>query len=139
MLSVLEEEISRAPSSAEKLETFVRLELESFTAKHLPPGKEAAQFLGPETYRQFMEHTEPIERILRGIIEEGRRTGEFPHVDPDGTVPLVMGTIGAKRVPLATGTETVERATEQVTSFLLRALGAPAARAVRRHRKSSAV
>ena len=137
MLNVLEREIAEAGSSPEKLEAFVRLELESFTSKHLPPGKEAAQFLAPETYRQFMEHVEPVERILRDILEEGRATGAFPNVDPEGTLPLIMGSIGAKRVPLATGAESVDNATEQVTAFLLRALGASPTKAASKPRRSA--
>ncbi len=139
MLAVLEREVSQASSSAEKLETFVRLELESFTSKHLPPGREATQFLGPETYRELMEHLEPIERILREILDEGTASGELPNADADGTVPLVMGCIGAKRVPLATGAESVKDATEQVTAFLLRALGPTASKPRVRSRKPSRV
>jgi AcrR family transcriptional regulator len=135
-LANLERELAAARSCAEKLRRFVHLQLVEFTARHLPPGKEVAQILGPETYRRFMDHIEPVEKILRDILEEGVESREFAPLDPADTVPLVMACIGSERVPLATRAHGVEEATERVTSFLLRALGPAAPAAKTRKRKT---
>lgn len=128
-LGELERRIAGARSSAEKLRIFVESQLMEFRTRHLPPGKDAMQFLRPETYEKFMKHVEPLDTLLRQIIEEGVEKGEFAPIDPSETVPMVMACIGAERVPLSTGKDDVDDATERVTSFVLRALGAePSAR-----------
>lgn len=125
-MSILEEEISHAGSSAEQLRSFVHLQLVDFANRHLPPGQEVMQFLQPETYGRFMEHIEPVERILRGILEDGIASEEFgAGIDVDATVPMVMACIGAERGPVAARKHSVDEATERVTDFLLRALQAP--------------
>lgn len=116
----LKAELSRATTSAEKLWTFVRYQLDAFTTQHLPPGQEVIQFLGPDTYRRFMDHVAPLEAALREVISEGVEAGEFEHMD--AAVPMVLACIGSERVPLATGARDVDEATERVTEFLLRAL-----------------
>lgn len=123
-LSILHTDIASATTSTEKLRLFVRLQLVDFANRHLPPGQEVAQFLRPETYTRFMDHIEPLERMLRGILAEGARSGEFAEVDPATTVPMIMACIGAERAPLASRKHEIDEATERVTAFLLRALGA---------------
>jgi AcrR family transcriptional regulator len=112
--------------SVDKLRESVRLQLIAFTAAHLPPGREVAHFLGQETYTRFMQHVDPIETAVRQIIAEGIKRGEFADIPPQSVVPLIQGCIGAERVPLATGEHDLEEATDRVTNFLLRALGAAA-------------
>lgn len=129
-ISILEQEVAEAPSHSEKLRAFIRLQLVDFASRHLPPGQEVIQFLQPETYERFMQHIEPVERILRDILREGIEAGEFADIDPATTVPMVMACIGAERAPLASRTHTIEEASERVASFLLRAL-VPAASASR--------
>lgn len=133
-LADLEENLAVAKTSAEKLQIFVHSQLEEFRARHLPPGKEAMQFLRPETFQQFMHHIGPLEKVLRDVIEEGVSAGEFAHVDPDATLPMVMACIGAERVPLATGSDDVDEATQRVTDFVLRALGADTRKAQKRRK-----
>jgi AcrR family transcriptional regulator len=121
-IAILEQEVARASSCAEKLRSFVRAQLVDFANRHLPPGKEVIQFLQPETYGRFMQHIEPVERILRDILSEGASTGEFADLDPGATIPMMMACIGAERGPIASGARSVEEATDRVTDFLLRAL-----------------
>lgn len=127
----IEREVDAAPTSAEKLRIFIRLQLQDFASRHLPPGQEVIQFLKPETYGRFMQHIEPIERILRGILAHGAETGEFGRVDADQVVPLVIACIGSERGPLASGAHDVDDATQRVASFVLRALNAPASAAAK--------
>lgn len=139
-LETLERELGAAKSHAEKLRVFVRLQLEDFASRHLPPGQEVIQFLRPETYERFMQHIEPVEKILRDILSEGGADGEFADLDPEDAVPMIMACIGAERAPLASRAHDVEEATERVTSFLLRALERrpPARRAARSRTRSRA-
>jgi AcrR family transcriptional regulator len=124
--------IQEAGSSAEKLRVAVRLQLESFQTRHLPPGQEVMQLLRRDAYERFMQHIEPLEAAVRKIIEEGAERGEFdPGLDPAATVPMVLACVGAERVPLSTRQHDLDEATERVTSFLLRALGAGTKRAKR--------
>lgn len=138
-LSILEREIQEVPTCAEKLRIFVRLQLVDFANRHLPPGQEVVGFLRPETYGRFMEHLEPVERMLRGIIELGVSTGEFVTSDVAATIPMVMACIGAERGPVASRAHDVDEATERVTGFLLRALRPENASAPTRASKASSV
>ena len=121
-IAILEQEVAQASTCAEKLRSFVRAQLVDFANRHLPPGKEVIQFLQPETYGRFMQHIEPVERILRDILTEGAESGEFADLDPTTTIPMMMACIGAERGPISAGSRAVEGATERVTDFLLRAL-----------------
>lgn len=125
-IDALGRDVAAAPTCAQKLQLFVRQQLSDFETRHLPPGKEVMQFLGPDSYGRFMRHIEPLESIAREIVVAGVSSGEFAAIDPDEAVPLVMACIGSERVPLATGTHDVATATDRVTAFILRALGASA-------------
>lgn len=122
-LDAMHAKIEAAPTCAEKLRVAVRLQLESFTTRHLPPGQEVMQLLRRDSYERFMQHIEPLERAVRDIIQQGADSGEFGAVDASATVPLVLACIGAERAPLATGQHDLDEATERVTTFVLRALG----------------
>lgn len=123
----LERQVAEADTFAEKLEIFVRAQLEEFALRHLPPGMEAVHLLSPEVQGRLRKHIEPVERILRTILAEGADAGEFIRGNPDALVPMVMACIGTERVPLATRTHTIKDASERVCAFLLRALAPPAA------------
>ena len=131
-IEAMKRQIDEAPDSATKLRVFVRLQLADFASRHLPPGQEVIQFLKPETYGRFMQHIEPIERLLRGILAYGSETGEFGAVNHDDVVPLVMACVGSERGPLAAGAHDVEEATNRVTDFVLRALDADASAGTKR-------
>jgi AcrR family transcriptional regulator len=123
-MDALHEEVDQAPSAAEKLRVFVHSQLASFTDRHLPPGREVAHILGPEAHRRFQAHVEPLEKLGEQIIAHGVEAGEFTVEDPAATVAMVLGCIGAERGPLSNGEHHLDGATDSVTAFLLRALGA---------------
>ena len=136
-LEGLQEQLDEMDSQSEKLRAFVRLQLESFRARHLPPGQDVMQFLRPETYGRFREHVKPVEELLTRLLADGTSSGEFQAGDPQTMVPLVMACIGAERIPLAKGDHEVDEATERVSAFLLRALGSqPAKPKPKRARKT---
>lgn len=121
-MEALSEDIDRAKSASAKLVVFVRHQLSQFLTKHLPPGREVMHFLGPDTYRRFMDHIKPLEVMLSNIIEEGTAAGEFAKLPRESTVSLIMACIGAERGSLAIGVHEVTDATQRVTDFVLRAL-----------------
>lgn len=128
-IAMLEREVEAAKSCADKLRIFVHQQLVDFANRHLPPAQQVAHSLNPETYERFMRHIEPLEAILRAIVTTGLETGEFADADSAEAIPMIMACIGAERVPLATKQHDVSEATDRVTAFLLRALGAgPAAK-----------
>lgn len=133
-LEVLEKRLAELGSALEKLHEFVVVELESFEASHLPQGQEVVHFLGADVWQRFMEHVQPVEVMLREILEEGVDAGEFEDAPIDQTLPMVMACIGAERGPLAAGKATVDEATERVMSFLERALVTRNGRSRRRGR-----
>lgn len=124
-IAELESEVASAPTYADKLRVFIRMQFVGFATRHLPPGQEVAGVLPQQTFQRFMDHIEPLERIAREIVEEGARAGEFAGADADAAVPMIMACIGTERVPIATRAHDVDEATERVTPFLLRALGHP--------------
>lgn len=123
-MDAFSKKLSQAKSSRDKLELFIRLQLESFQERHLPPGQEAFSFLAPGTYAQFAKHLEPLEATLEQILAEGRDNKEFNCGEPKAVAPLVMSCIGAERVPVLSGQKKMKEALEQVTDFVLRAVGA---------------
>lgn len=121
----LEKALADQESCVDKLVVFVRIELDSFTKSHLPPGREVIHILGRDTFARFMAHIEPVEHLLHDLLDEGIASGEFdPGLDADETVPLIMATIGAERGPMANGKHDLDEATDRVSAFLLRAVGA---------------
>jgi AcrR family transcriptional regulator len=123
-MAALEGEVRGAETSAEQLRIFVKHQLQGFATRHLPPGQEVMRFLNPETFGRFMSHIEPLERIVSEIIKRGLENGEFKGTDAETAVPMVMACIGTKRGEVASDASTLDSATDQLTSFLLRALGA---------------
>lgn len=133
-IEVLHERLATMDSAIDKLHEFVVIELESFEESHLPQGQEIVHFLGPDVWQRFMAHIEPVEEILRDILQEGLDTGEFEAAELEQILPMVMACVGAERGPLAAGKASVEDATDRVMSFLERALVKKNGRAKRRSR-----
>lgn len=133
-IEVLHERLVTMDSAIDKLHEFVVIELESFEESHLPQGQEIVHFLGPDVWQRFMAHIEPVEEILRDILQEGLDTGEFEAAELEQILPMVMACVGAERGPLAAGKASVEDATDRVMSFLERALVKKNGRAKRRSR-----
>jgi len=121
-ITELEGEVAAEPKASEKLRIFVRHQLRGFASRHLPPGQEVMRFLNPETFERFMRHIEPLERIIRTIVDDGLASGEFSGTDSTDAVPMVMACIGTKRSEVASDPSTLDEATDQLTAFLLRAL-----------------
>ncbi|MFC5747480.1 TetR/AcrR family transcriptional regulator [Actinomadura rugatobispora] len=122
------EELHRALEPAttptERIVVYVRRQLADFAACPQPAGPELATLLGPDGYRRMQAHVEPLGRILAGIIADGVATGEFAPCDPAATAHLLHACLGAERHPLGQGSRDLEETTGNVTTFVLRGLGA---------------
>ncbi|MFF0768181.1 TetR/AcrR family transcriptional regulator [Nonomuraea wenchangensis] len=121
-----ERELPAGASPADRLRAFVRLQLEGLLAHPHPGAADLGAALGPDAYQQLAEHVAPMQRVLAGILESGAAAGDFRVVDVAATARMILAVIGAERVPLISGSVTVEAAAALVSEFVLRALGSPA-------------
>lgn len=111
-------------SRFERLRTYIALQFTDFATRPPPPGRELAAVLAPDVYERFLRHIEPVERIVRDIVAEGVARGEFLELDPDDTALLIVGCVGAERVPLGAGRHDPASTVDRVVAFVGRALGA---------------
>jgi AcrR family transcriptional regulator len=119
-----EQALPEGASPADRLRVFVRLQLDGLLAHPHPGAADLSAALGPAAYQRLAEHVAPMQRILSYILDSGAASGEFHVLDVAATARMIMALIGAERVPLISGAVTVDRATELVSAFVLRALGA---------------
>lgn len=118
-----ERELPGDASPADRLRAFVRLQLAGLLAHPHPGAADLSATLGPDAYQQLADHVAPMQRILVDILQSGVTSGEFQAADVAATARMILAVIGAERVPLISGTVTVEAAESLVSGFVLRALG----------------
>lgn len=123
-LATLAEAFDGVTSAFERLRIYIELQFADFASRPPPPGRELGAILAPDVYDRFLGHIEPAERIVRDLIAEGVAAGEFLDLDPDDTALLIIGCVGAERVPLGAGRHDPGQTVERVVSFVGRALGA---------------
>ncbi|HEY8526947.1 MAG TPA: TetR/AcrR family transcriptional regulator [Acidimicrobiales bacterium] len=122
-LAVLEEAFEGVTSAFARLRRYVELQFADFASRPPPPGRELGAILAPDVYERFLNHIEPVERIVRDLVAEGVANGEFIELDPDDTALLIMGCIGAERVPLGARRHDRDESVDRVVGFIGRALG----------------
>ncbi|MFF4614884.1 TetR/AcrR family transcriptional regulator [Nonomuraea jabiensis] len=118
-----EQELPGGAPPADRLRAFVRLQLAGLLAHPHPGAADLSAALGPDAYQQLAEHVAPMQRILAEILESGVESGDFRVLDVQATARMILAVVGAERVPLISGSVTVERAGELVSEFVLRAIG----------------
>ncbi|MDX3110675.1 TetR/AcrR family transcriptional regulator [Nonomuraea angiospora] len=118
-----EQELPGGASPADRLRAFVRLQLAGLLAHPHPGAADLGAALGPDAYQQLAEHVAPMQRILVEILESGVESGDFRVLDVQATARMILAVVGAERVPLISGSVTVDRAGELVSEFVLRAIG----------------
>ncbi|MER5999588.1 TetR/AcrR family transcriptional regulator [Nonomuraea sp. NPDC051941] len=118
-----EQELPGGASPADRLRAFVRLQLTGLVAHPHPGAADLSAALGPDAYQQLAEHVAPMQRILVEILESGVESGDFRVLDVQATARMILAVVGAERVPLISGSVTVDRAGELVSEFVLRAIG----------------
>lgn len=118
----LRAELAATTDPVDKLAVFVRLQLRTLAAYHLPPGSTLASALAPASYRRVAAHADPITEQLSAALAEGVRSGRLPEQDPDIVVPMIMAALGARQV-VDVPPEQLEDAIDAAVSFVLRAVG----------------
>jgi AcrR family transcriptional regulator len=125
-LATLADAFDGVTSAFGRLRIYIELQFADFASRPPPPGRELAAVLAPDVYERFLGHIEPAERIVRGLVAEGVVAGEFIDLDPDDTALLIMGCVGAERLPLGAGRHDPAQTVERVVAFIGRALGVSA-------------
>lgn len=113
-----------ATTAVERVALYVRMQLTDFAEHPQPAGHELATLLGPEAYQRMHAHVQPLAGLLTDIVADGVTTGEFTVADPARAAALAHACLGAERHALGKGSHDLTETIEQVTSFVLRGLGA---------------
>jgi len=116
--------LAEADGAVERLQVYVRRQLEYFATHHLPPGGALRDVLSQDAFARIFEHARTLDEILRDILAEGAVEGSLPTeiVDDPETVPLVMSCVSARRGIAAD--DDLETTIEATVRFVLRAVGA---------------
>ncbi|GAA4915621.1 TetR/AcrR family transcriptional regulator [Streptomonospora salina] len=123
-------ELPDSAGAAQRLESFVRLQVEALAEHPHPAAAELGASLGPAAYQALADHVAPMQRLLTGILRQGVADGEFAAAPVEPVARLVLAMLGAQRVPLLHGETTAADAARLVSDFTLRALSPAAAGAV---------
>ncbi|GAB3495466.1 TetR/AcrR family transcriptional regulator [Nocardiopsis coralliicola] len=116
-------EVLAESGAAQRLDSFIRFQLEAMADHPHPAAAELGASLGPDAYRRLSDHVEPLQRLLVEILRGGVEAGEFDDVPPEATARLVLAMAGAQRVPLLQGETTLAEAHTLLAAFTLKALG----------------
>ena len=113
-----------ADGAVERLQVYVRRQLDYFATHHLPPGGALRDVLSQDAFTRIFEHARTLDEILRAILAEGVVEGSLPReiIDDPETVPLVMACVSARRGIVAD--DDLETTIEATVRFVLRAVGA---------------
>ncbi|GAA4081251.1 TetR/AcrR family transcriptional regulator [Nonomuraea soli] len=106
----------------ERLQAFIRLQLAGLLAHPHPGAADLSATLGPDAYQQLADHVAPMQRVLVEILDAGVEAGQFHAPDVVATARMILAVIGAERVPLISGTISLDDASAMVSGFILRAL-----------------
>jgi len=96
-----------------------------YFATHAAARHEIGEVMGPEGYRRFMAHFEPVHRLVSRVVREGVHEGVFREVDAERATPMILAVIGIFRVPLATGEIAPDQAAAIALDFVLHGLLRP--------------
>lgn len=117
-----EEQVTAEATAAQRLDRFLRLQLEGIIEHPHPASGELSATLGPAAYQALADHVAPMHRLLSDILAAGSEAEEFDVPDTGATARMIMALIGAQRVPLLRGETTLADAHHLVATFALRAL-----------------
>jgi len=111
----LEESLVDAEGPVAAMRMYVRNHLAMSKDLHLGLGPALYGMLSPGSLLEIRTHVQMVERVVRGILQDGIASGDFVDQDVDSAVTLVHSTLhsASERLPA-----------DDIEGFLLRALGA---------------
>lgn len=115
-IAQLEASMEGISSPREAVLQYVRTQLELTVALHMPTSI-SRHHLTPETAAKMREHVVMIDRVLRGILENGVSTGDFDaDLDIDTSIRIINALVIGKKLQ--------DAPQESLETFVLRGLGA---------------
>ncbi|MBV2362636.1 TetR/AcrR family transcriptional regulator [Streptomonospora nanhaiensis] len=115
-------ELAGDASAADRLDAFIRFQLDGLAEHPHPAAGELGASLGPDAYQALADHVAPMHALLDEILRAGVAAGEFAPVPVEPVARLILAMVGAQRVPLQRGETTPHEAHRLVAGFTLRAL-----------------
>jgi AcrR family transcriptional regulator len=109
----LRADLADVADPVERLAIYIRHQLDAGTQFHMGLGPQLYGALSQNTMRAIREHVVAIEDVLRKILADGERSGQFSIEDETATMSLIHACLAPRDLPAPV----VER-------FVLRALGA---------------
>ncbi|WP_028659588.1 TetR/AcrR family transcriptional regulator [Nocardioides insulae] len=110
----LEERLASTPDPVLRMRYYIRHQLEAGHTFHMGLGVQLVGRLPDSSRRAIRAHVTAVEDVLRRILAEGVESGTMTVPDPDTALALVHACLTPRDLP-----------SEQVESFVLRALGCP--------------
>jgi AcrR family transcriptional regulator len=93
----LRDALAAAATPSERLATYVAHHLGMSRQFHLGVSPELHTLLSTDAARALREHVVAVEEVLRQVLDEGVRAGEFALPDVDAGVPLIHAALGARK------------------------------------------
>jgi len=109
----LRAELAGVDDPINRLEIYIRYQIDAGQQFHMGLGRQLYGALSQDTMQAIREHVVAIEDVLREIVADGARSGQFAVEDEAATISLIHACLGPSDLPAAA----IER-------FVLRALGA---------------
>ena len=119
----LDEALRSIDNPVDQLRTYIRLQLEYFSANHLPPGPALRLLLPDSAAKDVLEHIDTLERRLHDIVRRGRERRYFRAEDLDATVAMIAACVGRAGSD-SDDAEHLRTAIDATEAFVLRAVDA---------------
>lgn len=107
----------------ERLQVFIRLQMEELVAQHVPTSG-MLDLLGEAHRARLIEHVRPITAILRDALVDAQEERYLPVQDTSVAVALVMATVSGRSTSRLGDAEAFEDKVASTTEYVLRGLGA---------------
>jgi len=119
----LDEALRDVDNPVDQLRTYVRLQLEYFSANHLPPGPALRLLLPDQAATEVLGHIDELDQRLHGIVRRGRDRRYMHAEDLDATVAMISACVGRAGSDAPAGAH-LREAIDATEGFVLRAVDA---------------
>lgn len=122
----LEEALAGVDNPIDQLGTYIRLQIEDLSRRHLPPGPAMQSVLSPEDFAQLGVHVRKLQVILQEILQAAMDQGYLPQAATSEFSQLVHSSLSST-ADRSRGVESKrdrKERTETTVLFIKRGLGA---------------